>query len=531
MSLIAVRRIGTVIAACSVGLVAVLGGAGVPAGAATSGPAVTAAAQVQTSDWFVDPRSKAERRAEIAVPGRPKEYVGPLAETRAVYRTRAGDLAVPVRLALGNTVEQGQALTLDGNGLFVVNTSTLTPVAQAQLARLAVSLRNAASIRCEGYADYAGKVAHHRDLARERAARVCDTLASQSAGLTTSPLGYGSGRPAAVGGRSEDRRLNRRVVVQMTGTRPTPVPPTDPPVTVPPVVVAPLPTVPVVEVPGAPVLDTASGQEGVVHYAFTAPVTDGGSPVTGYEVTWGQHDWTPVVAEPVDAGLGGLLAGVPTGTPIDLTLRAVNAAGAGAASNTLSVTSYGPPTSPTDLLVTPGAGATVNLSFDVPASDGGRTITGYDARVDHGVWVDLPVTGSGPLAGTLSDQPAGAHTYRVRARNVVGASPASDPVTVQVPAPQQPDAPTIGYVGYYGAGQAWAVIFTVGASNGAVVSGYEASLEGGPWIAASSVSGGTAYFSCPGMACGWTYSTSVRLRAVTATGASAPSQVYVGHPI
>ncbi|WP_426247102.1 OmpA family protein [Nocardioides sp. LHG3406-4] len=521
MSLTAVRRISMVIAACSVGLVTIMGGGASPAGAVTPGIAATPDVQAQTSDWFVDPRSKAERRAEIAVPGRPKEYVGPLAETRAAYRTRAGDLAVPVRLALGNTVEQGQALTLDGNGLFVVNTTTLTPVAEAQLARLAVSLRNAASIRCEGYADYAGKVGHHRDLARERAVRVCDTLASLSAGLRTSTVGYGSGRPAAVGGRSEDRRLNRRVVVQMTATRPIPVPPTVPPA----------PPIPAVEVPGAPVLDTASGQEGVVHYAFTGPVTDGGSPVTGYEVTWGEHDWAPVVAEQLGAGLGGVLTGVPTGTPFGISLRAVNAAGAGAPSNTLSVTSYGRPTSPRDLHGTVGADTIVHLSFDVPTSDGGRTITGYDVQVDDGEWVDLPATGTSPLAGILSDQPAGAHTYRVRARNDIGASPASDPVAVQVPAPQQPDAPTISGVGYYGAGQAWAVYFTAGASNGAVVTGYEASLDGGPWTAASGVSGSPAMFPCPGMACGWTYSTSVRLRAVTATGASAPSQVHVGNPI
>lgn len=545
MSLSTVRHVVAAVAACTVGIVPVLVGTLAPAAAVTPDGGATTRAGAAASDWFVDPRSRAERRAEIAVPARPKDYSGAVTDTRAVYRTRSGDLAVPVRLALGNTVEQGQALTLDGNGLFLVNTTTLTAVARVQLERLAVSLRDASSIRCEGYADYAGKVAHHRDLARERAGRVCDALASLSDGLQTSAVGYGSGRPAVVGGRSADRRLNRRVVVQMTGTRPALL---DPPVVVPPVVVPPVvvppveppvvvPPVPAVEVPGAPVLDAASGQDGVVHYAFTPPSTDGGSPVTGYEVAWDGHAWAPVSdglllgasRGRLRAGLGGVLTGVLTGTPVGVAVRAVNAVGAGAPSNTLSVTSYGRPSAPRNLVASVD-GTAVQLSFDAPAADGGRTITGYAVQADDGSWADVPVTGTSRLEVTLTAQPDGQHGYRVRAVNEVGASPASAPVTVQVTAPR-PDAPTITVMGYNSWYASWDVYFVAGADNGAVVTGFEASVAGGPWIASSGLMGNHALFSCPGMACDWTYSSSVRLRAVTATGASEPSHPYTPPPI
>ncbi len=57
---------------------------------------------------FVDPRTPAERRAQIAVPRKPSSYRGKARETRAVYRTHAGALAVPMRYAFGHQAQQGR---------------------------------------------------------------------------------------------------------------------------------------------------------------------------------------------------------------------------------------------------------------------------------------------------------------------------------------------------------------------------------------------------------------------------------------
>jgi hypothetical protein len=257
---------------------------------------------------------------------------------------------------------------------------------------------------------------------------VCDFLVSENKGLVASSVGYGPHRPAVVGGTSRDRRLNRRIVVEMTGARP----------------VAPHATA-----PGAPVLNGVEGHLGTVSYAFSVPTDNGGSPITGYEVSLGDG-WTPVSTSgagqrsrqgcfsPCD-GLYGTLADVPVGS-VSLRVRAVNAVGAGAPSNTVSTTVSALPDAPTAVSATAKA-STATVTFSAPTADDGSPVLGYEVRVDAGLWEAVTLDPSlSPLGFHLNHQAVGTHTYAVRAYTDLGFSQAglSSPVKLVEVQPNPP---------------------------------------------------------------------------------------------
>ncbi|GAA5141750.1 hypothetical protein GCM10023340_03970 [Nocardioides marinquilinus] len=402
------------LAAAAAGL-AVLAVAPAPATAAPSTTLTTAAPSVATfvpPDWFVDPMSPGQRRTLIPVPADPSSFKGgKLQQTRAVNRTRNGALAVPMRLAFGHQLTKGQAVTLDGTGLFSLNSVKLTGPARNQLTRLAAALDDAAAVRCEGYSDYAGAVDRNATLAAGRAAAVCRMLGQQVEGLETSTVSYGPTWPAAVGATSDARRLNRRVVVAVTRMQPPP------------------PVEPTADVPGAPELLYVGGSDGTVYYTFNTPLDDGGSPITGYEVSTGAG-WSPVQTELSRAAVRGVriprmcrggcgdhygyLPGVTNGSTVELAVRAVNAIGAGAPSQKQSTTVYGMPSAPTDLALEGGHG-TIDATWGAPVDDGGLPITNYWISFNGGSsWTEL---GGDATSASAEDLPSGTYTVMVQASN------------------------------------------------------------------------------------------------------------------
>lgn len=512
MSFSVPRRKVAALAAASAGLAAVLSGAFAPAASAATAPSASGA---KASSWFKDPRTPAQRKAEVAVPKNPQKYQGKVVETRAVYRTKAGALAVPMRYAFGNKVAKGQAVTLDGNGLFVINTTVLTASAKAQIRQLAVALENASSVRCEGYADYAGAAKRNNVLARDRADRVCDFLVSVNQGLTATTVSYGPSWPAVVGGDSEARKLNRRVVVEMTGTKP------------------PAPVAPQAKVPGPPVLESVHGYEETAYFAWSKPADDGGSPITGYQVTTGDG-WAavdlqlPRAAKKTlcrgDCGdyLYGYVSGLTTGSTVDLRVRAVNKVGAGAPSNTLSTVLYGAPTVPTDLEVT-GDDGVITTTFGLPERTNGSALAAYQISYDGGeTWTTTPVNGNGPWTVVEEGFENGA-TYDVRVRwiNTWGTGPEAtlDDVLVAT----VPGAPWIDEPALDGTGASF-VLEAPEVDGGLPVTAYRITTDGGQtWKALepTETSSGLA-FALTDLELGHEYD--VRVRAVNARGDGAPSK-------
>jgi predicted phage tail protein len=130
-----------------------------------------------------------------------------------------------------------------------------------------------------------------------------------------------------------------------------------------------------VTAPGAPSGLTATAGDAQVSLSWKAPGSDGGSAITGYKVYQGTGK-NPAASV---AGTSATVKGLANGTTYSFTVTAVNRAGEGPASGSVSATpsaAISKPGSPNGLTASPG-NAQVTLSWTAPGSDGGAAIDGY----------------------------------------------------------------------------------------------------------------------------------------------------------
>ena len=182
--------------------------------------------------------------------------------------------------------------------------------------------------------------------------------------------------------------------------------------------------------PGAPTGLTATASGTTINLSWTAPASNGGSPITGYKIevsSDGGSSWTDLVADSTSTATTYPHTGLTAGATRHYRVSAINTAGTGGYSGTDSATvgtTATAPRAPTGLTAT-ASGTTINLSWTAPASNGGSAITGYKIEVssDGGtIWTDL-------VADTTSTATTYPHTgltagdtrhYRVSAINTAG---------------------------------------------------------------------------------------------------------------
>ena len=178
-------------------------------------------------------------------------------------------------------------------------------------------------------------------------------------------------------------------------------------------------------VPGAPTLNTATPGNAQVTIAWFAPASNGGSTITGYTVTASPGGATCSTV----GALTCTITGLTNGTAYSFTVRATNAAGTGAASNTLSATPRTVPGPPQGLTAAPHRTKGINLAWAAPSTNGGSGITGYKIfrRTSTGSFVQIATVSVSTL--TYHDTTTTKNTqyfYVVRATNAAGDSAASN---------------------------------------------------------------------------------------------------------
>ena len=134
-----------------------------------------------------------------------------------------------------------------------------------------------------------------------------------------------------------------------------------------------------VSVATAPVITSVTHGDGTLTATWTAPVSDGGSAITGYIATFDDGDGGVFTCE--TSSLACSVIGLTNGTSYFVTVVATNAIGDSPASASSSGTPSTIAGSPTDVTVTAGD-ATLTVTWVAPLSDGGNVITGYTVTAE-----------------------------------------------------------------------------------------------------------------------------------------------------
>jgi hypothetical protein len=140
-----------------------------------------------------------------------------------------------------------------------------------------------------------------------------------------------------------------------------------------------------ITVPSEPLSLAATPGDTQVTLDWTAPLSDGGSPVTNYRIYRGTASGAATFLTEIGNVLTHTDTGLTNGVKYYYNITAKNTVGEGATSTEVSATpAPGPsvPSAPQNLAAT-ASGTTVTLTWQTPASDGGSSITNY--RIYRGI--------------------------------------------------------------------------------------------------------------------------------------------------
>jgi subtilase family serine protease len=202
--------------------------------------------------------------------------------------------------------------------------------------------------------------------------------------------------------------------------------------------------------PGAPTLNSASGGNGTVTLSWSAPTSNGGSALTGYDVYEGASatSISTEVASVAASTTSTTLSGLTNGDTYYFDVEAVNAVNNSTASNSLFATPavLSAPGAPTLNSATASSGA-VALGWSAPTSNGGSAITGYDVYEGASatsISTEVASVSASTTSTTLSGLTNGdTYYFDVEAVNAVNNSAASNSLSATPVASAVPGAPTL----------------------------------------------------------------------------------------
>lgn len=259
--------------------------------------------------------------------------------------------------------------------------------------------------------------------------------------------------------------------------------------------------------PDAPTAVTATAGNGSVTISFTAPVSNGGSPITGYTATCSPGGVTVSgAASPLT------VTGLTNGTEYSCTVIATNAIGASAASDASNpVTPVAPANSFT---FTGPAGGTLNTASGVFTVTPNALFTGTITVTPSGGGLSIPIVltfNNSSAAQTFTVAPTAAGPITLTPSND-GTLSNPSPLSYNTP----PEAPTVGAAT---AGNGKAIItFTAPVNNGgSAITGYTATCSPGE----ATASGASSPLTVNGLTNGTAYTCTVT--ATNAFGSSPAS--------
>ena len=200
-------------------------------------------------------------------------------------------------------------------------------------------------------------------------------------------------------------------------------------------------------VPGVVENLTVTTGDGQVGLTWGIPLDDGGSAITGYELT--KDNWATKETK-TESERSHTFTGLSAGSHT-FKVRAVNARGAGAAGVAVTVFTVkevevepGPtvPGAVENLTVTVGVGE-VSLAWEAPSDNGGSAITGYELTMDD--WANKVTKTASQLSHTFPGLVAGVqYTFKLRAVNAQGEGVTGIAVTVVTECNCEPEEPADG---------------------------------------------------------------------------------------
>jgi len=241
---------------------------------------------------------------------------------------------------------------------------------------------------------------------------------------------------------------------------------------------------------------------------WSPPGDDGGSAVTGYDVTVTPGTTTRVTDPEIN------LTGLSSGTTYTVSVTAVNDVGSSATalSGTQQTSAPGTPTAAATNMVFSGVTTSdITATWTAPAAVTGWPTLGYQVRVDGGslTWVAHPTTTY--TATGLS--PGTSHTFSVTVVNGAGSSPVL--TGIQATDPVAPGAPTNLVFSNTTDSAITANWQAPGSNGGSAITKYTVSVDGNPPV---DVLSGTSYIATGLSSSAWhTFS----VKAVNVVGPSA----------
>ncbi len=190
-----------------------------------------------------------------------------------------------------------------------------------------------------------------------------------------------------------------------------------------------------VAVPHAPNAPGLTPENSQLTVYWTAPTSDGGSAITGYELQYRQYSsdggttWSDPPIEVAAPATKTIITGLSNGSSYEVQVRAINAQGAGGWSDSALASPVAVPHAP-DLPSLTVENEQLRISWAAPTNTGGSDITGYDLRyaLNNSPLPDEPqISNTSNTSHTIMQLEIGSrYTVQVRGINAEGRGPWSE---------------------------------------------------------------------------------------------------------